>query len=221
MGITMTKQQITDVVRIVGAHAAAEADPQVQKELRQLQTDLSAHFTRTPEDYRNATLLAVEASKNLMQIGVAVLAVIAAFHQFGVQQKWENLSLYALWLAAALTVFSLIAGMIVVSRAYKRGEGIEEPDQTAWTVQPLRTPLGFQSTLGLFALLTIVIVVFVSGPSQTPDSVKIRLPGRSTLSTTTLPLTVNGTWTTLQLQQANGFTFTIDPAQQPFVLEFE
>lgn len=217
----MTNQQISDAMDIIATHARVENDSQVKQELEQLQADLSAHFKRTPEDYRNATLLAVEASKSLAQTGVAVLAVIAAFHQFGIQQNWKELSLHALWGAAALTIGSLISGMVVVSKAYKRGEGIEQPDGTAWTVEPLRTPLNIQSLFGIVALMMIVGVVFASGPSETADRVSIRLLSRTTLSTTTMPLTITGTWTRLQLQQENGFTFTVDPAEQPFVLQFK
>src|SRR3954447_12437159 len=102
---------------------------------------------RDNDNKRAAALIAVDAAKAFVQVAIALVIAIVGFIQF----SYRSVSLPLLgWLgiAAGLAFLSMVAGFIVISKAYKRGDGrvvkhegqVVAAQNSSWSTENLSRP---------------------------------------------------------------------------------
>ena len=134
---------------------------------------LRVFMDQTPEDTRAAATIAVDAAKNLINIGVAFFAALGAF-ALTYRSTHATLSfsvpVVLLALSALATIASMIAGFAAIRLGY-RGRPTDA-DGPPWTTRPLSTLFRAQPILGLGALVLFAIAVLFwdAGPITTADT---------------------------------------------------
>jgi hypothetical protein len=110
----------------------------------------------TNDDRRAAVLIAVDAAKGLITIGVAFFAALGAF---ALNYRSNHTIFLTAWpillmaVSAVVTVISMVVGLAAIGRAYKRGQRPPDPSgEPSWSTKPISGLLGWQSVLGLLAL---------------------------------------------------------------------
>jgi hypothetical protein len=110
----------------------------------------------TNEDQRAAVLIAVDAAKSLITIGVAFFAALGAF---ALNYRSNHTVFLTAWpillmtVSAVVTVISMIVGLAAIGKAYQRGQRPPNPGgEPSWSTKPISGLLGWQSNLGLLAL---------------------------------------------------------------------
>lgn len=175
---------------------------------------------RSPEDYRQAATMAVDASKSLLQIAIAVFIAMGGFMQFGVKSglDWDSLPIILFAIAAGFSFLSMCAGFIAIGRAFKRGEGREDKDApNPWSTEKLKSLLGSQSLLGVGALIAFAaaIVFWNVSDSEPTKSLTITLPqGSAKAQRLGKSITVEGEWSKLIVKQRGAFTLDLGAVPQ-------
>jgi hypothetical protein len=150
---------------------------------------------RTNEDRREAAKLCVETAKMLLTIAVGLLVATYAWMQFANRDgrvPWASWTMFPFYAAAALLVISMFNGFLTISGIYKRGEGREAADQSAWSTEHVRRVLNLQSGFGLVALFALFAAVL---------AVSVTIPGQVTPAPAG-NLTIQGDWQALTLKTA-------------------
>lgn len=162
------------------------------------------------EDARQAVLLAVDAAKQLMAVGVVALVGIGTLAQFALDKGIGGRPVTAGLLVAAvlLVVVALILGMTVVARAYRGGAGLIQDHKGAWDVGRLRGLLGWQARIGLIALLILggAIATWRIGPAapEPPAMLAFAEPGLDPVRVFATPLRVHGDLRGLRFREGDG-----------------
>lgn len=162
------------------------------------------------EDARQAVLLAVDAAKQLMAVGVVVLVGIGTLAQFALDKGIGGRPVTAGLLTAAvlLVVVALVLGMTVVARAYRGGAGLIRDGRGTWDVGRLRGLLGWQARLGLLALLILggAIATWRVAPAapDQPGLLAFAEPGLDAVRVFAAPLRVRGDLRGLRFREGNG-----------------
>ena len=115
---------------------------------------------RSAEDHREATKLAVDASKTLIQIAIAVLVMTAGFYRFFLSEG-DSLGLSLLVLCGVLTTSSMVVGFYAIGEAYRRGDG-RIGSSAAWGTKPIARKLEGQAVCGLIALFLFLGAILFS-----------------------------------------------------------
>jgi hypothetical protein len=162
------------------------------------------------EDARQAVLIAVDAAKQLMAVGVVVLVGIGTLAQFALDKGIGGRPVTAALLVTAvlLVVVALILGMAVVARAYRGGAGLIQDGRGAWDVGRLRFLLGWQARLGLLALLVLgtAIATWRVAPAASDRTGQLALaePFQDPVRVFATPLRVRGDLRGLRLREGDG-----------------
>jgi hypothetical protein len=161
---------------------------------------------RTNEDRREAAKLCIETAKMLLTIAVGLLVATYAWMQFANRDghvPWASWTMFPFYAAAVLLVISMFSGFLTISAIYKRGEGREAADQSAWSTEHVRRVLNLQSGFGLLALVALFAAVLVLGLSGQPakNAVTVTIPGQVPPAPAG-NLTIQGDWQALTLKTA-------------------
>ena len=165
---------------------------------------------RENDNKRAATLIAVDAAKSFVQIAIALVVAILGFVQFSYRNVGVGI-LIALAGAAFLAFVSMCAGFVVISKAYKRGDGRVATPASPWGTESLRSAINTQAIAGLLALFAfaVALVVFNAGISA-PRWFRVTLPDGSTeLRSSTQAVIVRGKWSELAVEQRSGVALKI------------
>lgn len=174
---------------------------------------------RGPEDYRQAATMAVDASKSLLQIAIAVFIAMGGFMQFGFKSglDWDSLPIILFAVAGGLAFLSMCAGFFAIGDAFKRGEGrVDKNAPNPWSTAKLKSWLESQSFLGVCALIAFAAAIVFwsvsdSGPTK---SLTITLPqGSAETQRLRKSITLEGEWSKLIVKQ-NGI-FALDLGAVP------
>jgi hypothetical protein len=155
-------------------------------------------------------LIAVDAAKQLMAVGVVVLVGIGTLAQFALDKGIGGRPVTAALLVTAvlLVVVALILGMAVVARAYRGGAGLIQDGRGAWDVGRLRFLLGWQARLGLLALLVLgtAIATWRVAPAASDRTGQLALaePFQDPVRVFATPLRVRGDLRGLRLREGDG-----------------
>jgi hypothetical protein len=129
-----------------------------------------------PEDARQAALMAVDASKTLISIGVAFFAALGAFG-LTYRSTHEAIAFFSnsiilLAFSALLTIASMWSGFMAIGRAYRRGQRPGDAAGPPWATRAISSRLGFQSLTGLGALLlfALAVILWDAGSSNSADT---------------------------------------------------
>jgi hypothetical protein len=136
-------------------HDATERDNYVNE----ITNEINKLIQRDKDDLRLATQIAVDTSKMFIKIAIAVFVAIGGFIQFAYKNSPGSLPLMCLYAAGALTFFSMVSGFVVISRAYKRGDGRIKPKELPWYTKDLSGPINVQAWLGVLAMLAFAIAI--------------------------------------------------------------
>jgi hypothetical protein len=162
------------------------------------------------EDARQAVLIAVDAAKQLMAVGVVALVAIGTLAQFALDKGIGGRPLTAVLLAAAvvLVVLTLILGMTAVARAYRGGAGLDSEGKSSWNVERLRGPLRWQARVGLLAMLILgsALATWRIGPAapEPPATLAFAEPGLDPVRVFATPLRVRGDLRALRFREGDG-----------------
>jgi len=181
---------------------------------------LSQIGQRSPEDYRQAATMAVDASKSLLQIAIAVFVAMGGFMQFASNAglDWDSLPVIFFAIAAALAFVSMCAGFFAIGDAFKRGEGrIGQQDPNPWSTKKLKNKLMFQSSVGVLALLSFATAIvgwniaeFTSNHSLTISDPQKSLVTQSFEDS----ITLEGEWSKLIVKQEGHFALDLGVVPQ-------
>jgi len=175
---------------------------------------------RDNDNKRAATLIAVDAVKAFVQIAIALVIAIVGFVQF----SYHSVSLLLLdWLgvAAGLSFLSMVAGFIVISKAYKRGDGrAVKPNgqlvaqSSPWSTETLSRPINFQAGFGVVALLIFAgALAYFNVRGGNPDRFVITLPDGTTKTSAAIGvLVISGSWSALTVEEKGKFAVTVPPS---------
>jgi hypothetical protein len=175
---------------------------------------------RQPEDFRLAATMAVDSAKSLLSIAIAVFVALGGFIQYGLSHDlhWWSASIIFLGAGEILAVLSMVFGFNAIGKAFKRGEGREAIGQIAWSTEPLRSFLQWQSYLGLGTLVAFGFAIIFWQPSSTPVAFSV---GPAALAQTgNANLRFEGQWSSLLLRQGN-LSITLGPVPSGQTASFE
>ena len=185
-------------------------------------------ITSGDEDRRLATQIAVDASKTFVQIAIAVFVAIGGFFQFGFKNNLDFWPVLCLSIAAFLTFLSMCFGFLVISDAYKRGDGRKDTGQSAWSTEALRGSINWQARTGVAALLVFALAIILQNPAtpRSPQTMKINLPKGVAKTISSLePVKVTGQWSQISIEQQGNFMLQLERVPEKetryFTLEFE
>jgi hypothetical protein len=177
---------------------------------------------RSPLDLKEASKIAVEASKLFITIAIAVLVAVGTFVQFARNGDvpWFSWVMAFFALAVVSLLASMTSGFIGISRIYKRAEGRIEASQSAWSTAAVKRFLDSQGILGIVSLVLLISGLIAWGATGTslPGSIAIAIPGPSAGITPAGPLTIEGNWTSLTLKTAAGQQLILPSQSQPITL---
>jgi hypothetical protein len=188
--------------------------------LNKIKAEIARAQLRDNDNKRAATLIAVDAAKTFVTIAIALFVAIVGFLQF----TYHNVSaeiLLGLATAATLALVSMIAGFTVIARAYKNADDRVKPKKSKrgtpdikwlpWSTEYLSGPINLQALTGLAALLAFAVALgSVYLDIGKPQRFVVTLPdGKTTLVAATGPLFIEGTWSSLQLEQRGAFRVTV------------
>jgi hypothetical protein len=168
---------------------------------------------RENDNKRAATLIAVDAAKTFVQIAIALIVAIVGFIQFSYRNVAGWLLLW-LALAAFLAFVSMCAGFIVISRAYKKGDGRITSTDAPWSTTFLRIPINVQAIAGVIALITFAsaLAIFNTNVGR-PKQFVITMPdGSTSVRSAIMPIVITGTWSTLSVEQRGVYHISVPPA---------
>jgi hypothetical protein len=158
------------------------------------------------EDARQAVLIAVEAAKQLMAVGVVVLVGIATLAQFALDKGGSSRTGWLLGAAALFTLVSLVEGMRVIARAYRGAAGLVEDQAARWDVGRLRGPLRWQAWFGLAALViaTAVLATWRTGAAEGSPDLVLAEPYQDPVRVFATPLRMRGDLRGLRFREGDG-----------------
>lgn len=221
--------ELDQVLNVIKGHkdelpGASEAEK--EEYLQNLSHKIRGLFLRTDEDRRVATQMAVDASKTFVQIAIAVFVAIGGFFQFGFKNNWSNLPVLCLGIAAGLTFMSICFGFLVISDAYKRGDGRKGTIQPAWSTEALRGWINWQALTGVVALVVFALAIILQNPATSPSPQPMRitlLRGVAKTISSLGPVKVTGQWSQLSIERRGDFTLQVEPVPdketRSFILE--
>ena len=163
------------------------------------------------DNKRAATLIAVDAAKTFVQIAIALVIAIVGFVQFS-YHSLSQISLYSLGAAASLAFLSMLAGFLVISKAYKHGDG-REGKRPLWSTENLSTPINLQAWFGVLALIAFAATLanFNVG-NNNPNRVVLTLPdGVTKASVAVEPIILSGSWSALAIEEKGGVAIVVPP----------
>lgn len=180
---------------------------------------LETHFVhRGEDDRREAAKMAVDASKSLGQIAIAVLVALGGFLQYALSSGLERDAppVVLLYLAGGLTFVSMCLGFVALGRTYRRGEGRDAPKEPAWSTLPVRKLLGFQAILGVLGLALFVASTVSWKTGQPADSsLLLSFPGEGANQLKTSgKLVLEGTWSALELRPQGTLAISLGPVPE-------
>src|SRR5215212_4420030 len=183
-------QPLIDVLDANVAALPFPTAPAKDAYVTEIKREIEKAQSRENDNKRAATLIAVDAAKTFVSIAVALLGATVGFIQFSYRNV-AGLLLSALLFAALLAFISMAGGFIVISRAYKRGDGRVSTVGIPWSTESLRRPLNFQAGAGVVALLIFVssLAIFTSNIGV-PKQLIITLPdGTTSVQSSVKPIT--------------------------------
>jgi len=156
---------------------------------------------RQPEDFRLAATMAVDGAKILSSLAIAIFVAIGGFIQYGITHglHWGSTPIIILGVAGSFAFLSMLFGLNVVGRAFKRGEGREAKDQTAWSTEWLRPFLQWQSYMGLATLIAFTAAMIAWKPSTSQGTFSVSPVSAGQAGDQSL--TIEGQWSTLALRE--------------------
>lgn len=202
-------QRAKDVLERHTAELGADADANAY--IASLEKIFNVNRVREATDFREATKMAVDASKTLFQIAIAVFVALLGFAQFALRsgQALTSWPVQLLGLAALFTFLSMCLGFYATGRAFKRAEG-REPADEPWSTKPIRKQLLGQSLLGVLALLAFAGSTALWNAPSDSGALLITLPEGSTRQATReAPLILKGRWSQLELRQEGEFALSL------------
>jgi hypothetical protein len=123
----------------------------------------STYLELKPEDARKAVSMAVDASKTLISIGVALFTALGAILITSISARevitFSNSLRLVTAFAAALTIVSMWSGFMAIGKAYRRGQRPGDAAGPPWATRAISSQLGFQSLTGLGALFLFALAV--------------------------------------------------------------
>lgn len=173
-------------------------------------------LSRTAEDKREASKLAIDAAKTLVTIGVAVFVALGGFVQFAKKEglAWADTPIILFALSALLVLLSMILGLVAMSKTWKRGEGSANTDETAWWTPSIKNQLNGQAWAGIVGLVFFgaAIVLWDNAPSNQIPELTFSITSQSQ-STQLIsgPVFVTGQWSSLTLMPAKGPKIELQP----------
>ena len=168
------------------------------------ESTLTRYSHRSVEDFREATKMAVDSSKVLFQIAIAVFVFLGGFVQYALNAGQPLISWpVGLLIGAGISTFlSMCVGFFAMGKTFKRAEGRIETDKP-WSTEPIAGLLMWQSLLGVLALsLFASATVFWQWSEAGQGSATISAPDiEITTSKNNKPFVLTGTWSHLKIQQ--------------------
>jgi len=199
-----------------------------ERNLQELSDKIQRVIARSDEDRRLATQIAVDASKTFVQIAIALFVAIGGFFQFGFKNNLDFWPVLCLSIAAFSTFLSMCFGFLVISDAYKRGDGRKDIDHPAWSTAVLRKSINRQAWIGVAALLVFALAIILQNPAtpRSPQTMNITLPKGVAKAISSLePLKVTGQWSKISIEQQGNFMLQLEPVPdketRSFTLGFE
>ena len=178
--------------------------------------------SRENDNKRAATLIAVDAAKSFVQIAIALVVAILGFVQFSYRNVngWLLLALAA---SAVLAFISTCAGFVVISKAYKQGDGRGTTKTDPWGTEPLRRAINTQALAGLGALFVFAVTLAVFNAGLViPRRFSVTLPDGSTQFTSaTQAVVLRGKWSELLVEQPGGVALQIPGSSTQQILKVE
>ena len=177
---------------------------------------------RSPDDKRQACLVAVDTSKQFITIATAVLVAIGTLITIakGYGIGWVSFPMALFALSAIAVVISMALGFTSISRVYRRAGGLLQSSATAWDVEDTRLLLALQSQFGLLGLILLGLAFAAWGAASSPTGAALLVSMPSTISSPTAgPVQIDGQWTSLSLQPASGPAISIPSGMTPIVIE--
>jgi hypothetical protein len=166
---------------------------------------------REKDDHKAATQIAVDAAKTFVQIAIAFIVATVGFAQFSFRSS-PSLVRYALLLAGFTAFVSMCFGFIVISRAYKRGDGREASNQVPWSTSSIKSPINLQAITGLLSLVFFLSALLLFNWAASPKQMTIILPdGTTRVVINAEPLTISGQWSNLTITQRGHLNLSLDP----------
>ena len=178
--------------------------------------------SREKDDHKTATQIAVDAAKTFVQIAIAFIVASVGFAQFSFRTA-PGYVRALLFVSGSLAFLSMCSGFLVISRAYKRGDGREQQASPAWSTESIRNPINLQALSGLLSISSFVLALLLFNWGGSAKQVTITLPDKTTKTTINLePVTISGQWSKLAINQP-GFSIQLDavPAGQAQELRFD
>jgi hypothetical protein len=198
----------TQALNILEAHKEELPGKDADEKAAHL-AEIRAFITREKDDHKKATEIAVDAAKTFVQIAIAFIVASVGFAQFSVRIAPPYVR-GLLFLSGFLAFTSMCFGFVVISRAYKRGDGREHGSDIPWSTQSVKSPINWQAGLGVVALLVFVGALISFNWGGSARQMTITLPDKTTKTIVNLePVTISGEWSNLRIAQT-GFTIALD-----------
>jgi hypothetical protein len=179
---------------------------------------------RSSDDRKEAAKIAVDASKTLIAIAVAVFVAMGGFIQFARNSglEWSDRPIILFGVAAVFVLVSMMYGFVAIGSTYKRAEGREQEGGTPWSTRAIAPKLNWQSYIGLAALGVFALGILTWGllptsKAQLTLSISSATPA---LLLTAGPLTFEGAWTSLKISSPQGLRIDIPPAASGSISSF-
>ena len=208
---TISLQDAADIVEKHKSELPLSTDQDKEAYVQRLKKIIEQIADRGPEDFRQAATMAIDASKSLLQIAIAVFIAMGGFMQFAFKANldWDSLPIILFSVAAGLSFLSMCAGFFAVGNSFKRGEGrIDKNAPNPWSTAELKPYLLSQSLLGMFALLAFAagIVFWNVSDGGATKSLMITVPqGSMKAQYLGKSITLEGEWSKLIVKQKGIF----------------
>ncbi|MFZ0060826.1 MAG: hypothetical protein WAL47_02240 [Pyrinomonadaceae bacterium] len=171
--------------------------------------EIRASTALEKDDRKAATQIAVDAAKTFVQIAIAFIVASVGFAQFSFRSGPDYVR-YLLLASGGMAFISLCFGFLVISRAYKRGDGRIDLGKDPWSTENVRNQINGQAITGLICLLLFVTAMSLFNWGASPKQMTITLPDKTTKTIVNLePVTISGEWSSLGITQT-GFTIALD-----------
>lgn len=157
-------EQLMDILKKYKQELPGSNDQEKDSYLEMIKAKLSSTNKKreiTNEDKKLACQIAVDTSKSLVQVAIAVIVAIGGFITYGFDNNWRGTSIVFLVIAAFLTFGSMIFGFTFISKIYKQGEG-RINNTIQWSTESVKTYINLQAYLGIAALIAFGLAIYFS-----------------------------------------------------------
>jgi vacuolar-type H+-ATPase subunit H len=211
------------------AKLIADAKTEATKLIADAETEVAARkeAAKTLVDaQKEAAKMAVDAAKTLITIAVAASGVCLGYYQFmRGQQALSSPVVSLVVVALGLFMLSMISGMSVISRVYKRGEGRsknQEWNNQLWSTEHVSGPINIQAWSGLVGLILFGFAVYSGAANSQSRQWTIDSPWPQPAAILSgKVITIYGSWNDLFVRDEKSNWIKLDnvPAGERRVLE--